>query len=206
MKKLLFISFSLLQFFMGRAQTGVYKTYEDFVSGHIMPMKKVDHIKTPRAAKTMITFVDSADHKITFRGDQVWGCIIKGQLFRGELKAFIVVLDTGKICFYENGISDLRRLTGDKRGETMYDLGFYSISTGLNGKLYDSFEKFFKAYPEYRTLTDCRKKDVVKPRYVTTIRSPRNTGTILDRGDDIFDYSETTNAWRKCIAEFNANH
>src|SRR5881394_2277658 len=108
MNKLLFTILLSLQFFMSRAQTGVYKTYEDFVSGHIIPMKKVDHIKTPRAAKTMITFIDSADHKITFTGNQVWGCIIKGQLFRGETKAFIVVWDTGKICYYQNGIAKLR--------------------------------------------------------------------------------------------------
>ena len=192
MKKILLSLVLLLQFFTGNAQTGIYKTYEDYVSGNILPMKKVDNIKTPRLAKMEITFLDSLDNKLTFMGNQIWGCIINGLLFRQDGKGFNAVTVIGKVCFYENGVVHLRKVTGDKSLESLPEDNITRVSAGLNGKYFDTFKKFLKANPGYESLEDCLNNITASARFVK--------GSVTG----LADFSELNTAFRKCIEKFNA--
>jgi hypothetical protein len=195
MFRIILTSCLLFLVFASKAQTGVYKTFEDYQKGNIISMDTITNFKSASLSSTKIIFRDSLGNKRVFTAKEMWGFIFEGHLFRcSNLELDVAaVIDTGKVCYYENGIMHLRSLMAHV-SYGYFMMGEIScLSKSLDSKMYDSNSKFFKEYPEFAFLKECFLEIKVQPKLKAVGGS-----VIVDNTEHLVEY-------RKCIRNFNSH-
>ena len=165
------LAFFLLTTFSSYSQTGVYKSYDDYVNGNVEKM--ADHLKYFESDfGVILKFTDLEGKLVKYKPKSIWGFIYKGNLFRTTLNNDIVYLvDTGRVCFYENGTAHLNMLFEQSSTGQFIRGIFCYISSGLDGKIYGlpfkngpftiilagkrEYKEFKKKYPDNEDLYDC---------------------------------------------------
>ena len=185
MKKLLISTSFLLAAFFSTAQTGVYKTYEDYASGNIEKME--DNVKVTGTSLGLSYHFTTVDgNKVKYKPKNFWGFIFKGNLFRSDGRYTAMLQDSGKVCYYISGEAGVHMLrTGKNYGVTIVGPYCYLSSGDMNACLYGmprdgldlaGLKNFKKDYSEFDLLFDCIGK---------------------------FAYYEEI---RKCVADFNKSN
>lgn len=172
-KRGLIFSCLFLVSLLTQAQTGIYKTYEDFLKGNLEKMD--DDIKLSESSLGFtIKFTSPDGNKVKYSPKENWGFLFKGSLFRSDDRGDVVfVLDTVKLCSYENGTGHLRMLMNDtKYGSFLQGYSSY-LSLDLKSKIYPMpflcdgcrngngvasrkyYRDFMDEYPQFQSLYDC---------------------------------------------------
>ncbi len=175
--KLYFLFFLILLSINVLAQTGIYKTYEDYKSGNIELIDNVYNVwwKADSFGK-MVVFEIKDEKTKKYKLKDFWGFTYKGYLFRSMLEGYkdlVCVLDSGKIILYMQGGLKLRFLKeGNNFGwidagssECFLSLDYSSeifhthwnpYAQKLGAKRYRKrYEQFVEKYPQFQTLYDC---------------------------------------------------
>lgn len=193
MKKIIVSALLFISIFQSKAQTGVYKTYQDFVDRNLILMDTVDNYSWSSLSGAKIIFLNSQGKKKVYKSKQMWGFIFEGHLFRSIGLDIAAVIDTGKVCYYESGIAHINMIMDNiASGQFTYG-GSYYLSKSLNSKYYDSFKKLCKENPEFIPLQECVTNTKARPKI--------SDGAFAAK----VDYSEVFNETRKCISSFNSN-
>jgi hypothetical protein len=193
MKKLLFIFLLLFQVSKINAQTGVYKTYEDYVNKNLISMDTIIDFEIGSFSGAKITFLNSERKNETYKAKQMWGFVFVGHLFRSIGLDIAEVIDTGKVCYYESGISHLRSIMDHTTSGYFRYGGTIYLSKNLNSKYYDTYKKFCKENAEFNSLKDCLDENKTKPKMSSS------------GGDVYLDYTQVFIEFRKCVSKFNSH-
>jgi hypothetical protein len=155
---ILCLFFSVMLFTKANGQTGIYKTYDDFLNGKILKADKGGiHVEPARNKVT----IKAGGEKQVFDCNQIFGFIEDGDLYRfppnsalgnGACK-LVVASDYCMWSFeYKEGTY----------GQGSRDRAIYFISKGVEGTLYSlagvhPMEKLVAEHKEFKTLYDCTK-------------------------------------------------
>jgi hypothetical protein len=174
MKKIITITFFL--FFLGntiqvKAQTGVYRTYDDYLNNKLEVM---DRYKGHFDSFSRITYLfkKKGGGSVKIKCMDVWGCVVNGCLFRTNRitsQPVYVSMIGKKTVYYQNGLAYLQicrdnSTTGEySHGHLCYiskDLNSEIVDTDnttevLNKTLQDFLQNLANSNPEYKSLTDC---------------------------------------------------
>ena len=168
--RVLLIIICILSIYFTKAQTGVYKTYEDFKSGKLEKMDDEDVKYSENSFGVVLKFTSLSGETIKYKPKELWGFLFKGNLFRTDENDLTFVVDTGKVCFYENGTSHLSMIKSGKNYGVFIRGYFCYMSADLNSKIYrmpfsgngnfvvgnkKEYKKFMDNYPEHEKLYDC---------------------------------------------------
>ncbi|MBI3882656.1 MAG: hypothetical protein HY305_00070 [Sphingobacteriales bacterium] len=155
-----------------KAQTGIYRTYEDFVKGNIEMMSNEDAGYTTSTFGVRIKFKKFDGHHLRIKPKKMWGFLYRGYLFRTDHRNDIVfVADSGKVCLYENGYAYMDFIYHRENKYSSFVRVYYSyISSGLDNRIYRmpfydgqnymlsnrrEYRKFIRRYPQYEKLYEC---------------------------------------------------
>lgn len=184
------------------AQTGVFKTYEDYVANK---MEKMDdeYINLSMGSLGRGVFLKTTDGKKTkFKVDEIWGFMYKNHVFRSITNGygkdvFAHVANSGKIIFYTNGVASEQQLKNNT------NFGSFDISNGgyMEGvECYISADMNSKVYPmpwnSYKTGMFKNQRKRFKD-FQDTYPAHQTLYTCID---DTYD----SNAAAKCIQEYNS--
>ena len=175
MKKIILLAFLITSGLISRAQTGYFKTYQDYTNNKITPMEEGSIYFGHLGGELQIVFKDSKGKKIKKNGSDMWGFKYKDQLFRvGGLyhENFYKVMSQNDAIYYQNGPAHFDMLKHDSK--TGKKFGFYNaLSNDLISDIvpFDhhmkrSFKKERKKYlashPELQPVFDCMAEKVKK--------------------------------------------
>lgn len=167
MKKLILIASFIVFSFYASAQTGYYKSYNDYLNNNLISISEsisFGHLK----GKLQIVYKDSTGKKTTLNGSDIWGFKYKNHLFRvGRMyhENFYKVIAQDSAIYYQNGPAHFEMIKHNSNTGTKF--GFYNaLSNDLNSDIvpFDhhmkrSFKKQRKAYlakhPELQPVFDC---------------------------------------------------
>ena len=139
-----------------------------------------------------MVFRDLQEKKQVVKSTDMWGFVFEGNLFRSFGAVIVAVLDTGKACYYEDGVIYLQNLIAHDPNKHVMIADFRYYSKGINGKIYNSFNKFVKENSEFAALEQCINDIKIHPKHV------------IRPGIDGYDYREYTIEFRKCVHSFNS--
>jgi len=157
------------------AQTGYYETYDDYLNDNLLNMEGYSYKGAGhKMQKVYVKFENEAGEKWKVACTEVWGVKYLGNLFRNDQDEGEtgMVMSTGKIVYYENGVAHLDMIK-DKKTETkispaygyvcylskgindkIFPMGFYN-----NGKYKKGLKKLRAEYPaDASSLFDCIEK------------------------------------------------
>lgn len=154
----------------GYSQTGVYKSYDDFVNDRIEPMQDTVGFIEFNLGSTL-KFLTPQGSEVKYKPKDIWGFLLKGSLFRTDGNITLYVADTGKIFYFENGGAHIRMLRKEVKNAVTATGYLAYISSELNGKLYrmpdfangatfvvgnrKQYNEFKKKFPEHEEFYDC---------------------------------------------------
>jgi len=164
MRKLLSGVTMILISYFANGQTGVYKTYEDYMNGNIEKME--DQVKVKGTSLGLSYHFKSTDGSdIKYKPKNFWGFLYKGYLFRSDGSYTAMLQDSGKVCYYINGEAGVALITSGKNyGVTIVGPYCYLSSGGMNAELYPmprngfdqkGLKKFKKDFSEFEDLFEC---------------------------------------------------
>lgn len=131
-----FFSISLTLFFAGQLcsqSVTVYVTYERYLSGQADVYSELLDVKDNGATIKVM----QNDKKLELSCEQIWGLTYKDELFRTEPNehTLMMLVNSGKIFYYENGESNLMLLKSDG-GKVKISSGWeVCLSLGLTDPL-----------------------------------------------------------------------
>jgi hypothetical protein len=171
MKKIAALILSLIAGICSYGQGQVFKTYEEYLNktGEAYDEGSISTAESDIGYGNMKIIVKNANGStVRYRPADIWGFTFKGHLFRTTERQFAMLKDTGKVCFYINGIGAIEALQRED-GKGTYLLSesncFLSVG-GINTKLYglpadNKFKKDLtalkKEHPELQSIIDCAK-------------------------------------------------
>jgi hypothetical protein len=119
---------------LGNAQTiTVYPTYQRYLSGDGVVYEELLDVKDNGASIK----VKNEKEKLELKGAGIWGLLYKEELFRTEPNehTLMMLVNKGKICYYENGESNLWLLKNDDGKVRMSSGWEVCFSLGLEDPL-----------------------------------------------------------------------
>lgn len=144
----------------GRSQDRVFKTYQDYISNTGEELGKFIWA-AETYNKVKLIFEKPGGGKIRCSARKIWGFSYQGHLFRSTGTQFGMLVDTGKVCSYVNGVGALAK-------QFSVNWSSYLVSVdGMGGKLYGmpadnglkkDFPALKKDHPELEKLFNCIKK------------------------------------------------
>ena len=176
--RLLIAAFLILISTISRAQTGVYKTYSDYVNGKMEKYDEMDYSINGWA--TILEFSYTNGKTVRLLPKNIWGFSSQGKLFRCNGDQVAMLTDTGKIYFYTNGYVELNKMGNRTSTWHPRNTSDFYLSAGLKGNLYlfagtwsdkafDSYAEFKKDFPRFKTFYDCIGKESNRaPELITT--------------------------------------
>ncbi len=179
----------LLAVLTGRSQTGYYITYDDYISGNLQNMRDIDDFAIG-ALPSRIFFINPEGKIQKVFGKNMWGFILKGNLFRCIGRDVAKVVDSGKVVYYESGVAHLKMILFNTDKAVFYDGWAFYMSRTLNDKCFFSLEKFFKKNVDFIPLKFCLKTEAPLAYKVGTAGYERLT-------------SEGLAQIRNCVRKFN---
>ena len=178
MKLILTILLSLFVFNFTKAQTKVFKSYEEYKSntGEEMDNKFINTFEQDLTRTITVIFKTPDGKKVRYHPREIWGFTFMNQLFRStNNNQFAMVVDTGKVYYYENGIGSIWALKKNSEGHYMAWESCCFISFGLNEKVYTINSSSFKnEHPELEDLFSCLKDLDSRSPFSNCIRSFNN--------------------------------
>ena len=162
MKLMLIILLSLFVVNFAKAQTKVFKSYEEYKSnaGEEMDSEFINTFEVDLTRSVRVSFKTLDGKKVRYHPKEIWGFTFMNHLFRStDNNQFAMVVDTGKVYYYENGIGSIWALKKNGVGHYMGWETYWFISFGLNEKVYTiSSAAFKKSHPELEDLFSCIKE------------------------------------------------
>jgi hypothetical protein len=158
------------------AQTGIYKTYEDYKSGNIELIENVTNVWWKGGFGRTVVFEIKDKKSKKYKLKEFWGFTYKNHLFRSMLAGYtelVCVLDSGKMILYTHGGAQLTLLKeGSNFGfiengsaECFLSLDysseiFHTHWNSYSSKIYPKkfrkrYEQFVENYPQFQTMYDC---------------------------------------------------
>lgn len=146
------------------AQTGIYKTNGDYLSGNIEKMSDDLSVKgTSLGLSYHFKSINGSD--IKYKPKNFWGFLYKGYLFRSDGSYTAMLQDSGKACYYINGEAGVNMLhTGKEYGISIVGTYCYLSSGDFSTDLYamprngfdqKGLRKFKKDFTEFEDLFEC---------------------------------------------------
>jgi hypothetical protein len=168
MKLILIILLPLFAFNFAKAQTKVFKSYEEYKSntGEEMDSEFIYTNEVDLTRMVRVTFKTLDGNKVRYHPREIWGFKFMNHLFRStDNNQFAMLIDTGKIYYYENGIGSIWALKKNGEGHYMAWETFCFISVGLAEEVYTiKRSNFTKNHPELDDFFTCLKdKDSHSP-------------------------------------------
>ena len=161
MKLILIILLSLFVFNFSKAQTQVFKSYEEYKSnaGKEMDSEFINTFEVDLTRSVRVTFKTPEGRKVRYHPREIWGFTFMNHLFRStDNNQFAMLVDTGKIFYYENGIGSIWALKKDGVGHYMAWGTYCFISFGLTEEVYvPNSSTFKKQHPELDDFFSCQK-------------------------------------------------
>ena len=168
--KYILLSIFVALMLMANGQVTIYRTYEDFTA---KKGEKYDDYKgfMHVLGKVKLSFIkDKEVTKIACK--DMWGFEYKNILFRidHEHQQAACCINTGKICYYENGLAHLEMLR-DNTDKAEFSVGYFSyISSDLNSELVPlpiigslgtkkAYLVFKGKNPKHKVFYDCIEKN-----------------------------------------------
>lgn len=157
------IILTILLFLSVRAlsQLTVYKSFIDFKQGNgesydSLYFRGYSH-STYANLKLFFKGENKRKEKTKVKCKKIWGFTYKGKLFRCTKKGIpLMLVNEGKIFYYENGVAHLYLLDGS-------DTGWYGkggccyFSKSMNSSINQLEKKFIKKNTQYSQLSSCIK-------------------------------------------------
>lgn len=164
MRKLFICLFLTFEIYCANAQTGVFKTYQDYLSGNIEKMNDDVNVKgTSLGLSYHFELPDGSDVK--YKAKNFWGFLYKGYLFRSNGSYTAMLQDSGKVCYYISGEAGVKIIrTGKDYGVTIVGpycfLSSGDFSTDLysmprNGFDQKGLRKFKNDFSQFEDLFEC---------------------------------------------------
>ena len=154
-----------------QAQTKIFKSYEEYVNGtgKTIDGNYTDWVSGTFGSLIKITKSDGKVEKIHLK--EFWGFTNQGYIFRKLGFELAVLVDTGKINFWYNGMAAVRLLPSLKANVTLvghpdeHSLCYLSVGD-INAPIYKMdflygqkyFKRFKKDFPDYDDFYDCLEK------------------------------------------------
>ncbi|MFL5764294.1 MAG: hypothetical protein ACJ77K_10180 [Bacteroidia bacterium] len=169
MKKFLFSSILFLYINTALAQTGVFKTFDDYKAGNLTVMD--EEMKVNAGIASILTFQKDGQ-KIKYSPKEIWGFLYKGYLFRCYGNTVYYVESNGKVILYVNSYAIWYQVKKDQIYAIVYSGPIYSLSNSLNERIYSTsfcdtkkvkpkliytvtYKDFIRAHPQHQELFDC---------------------------------------------------
>jgi hypothetical protein len=169
MKKVITLILSLAAVATSYAQGQIFKTYGEYLSKTGEAYNE-ESLGTGEGGFifTKIVATNANGNTVRYRPDEIWGFTFKSHLFRTAKKGFAMLKDTGKVCFYVNGIAAIEALRReDANGKHLGWSPDCFLSVGsINSKLYglpvnnwykNELAVLKKEHPELQSIIDCAK-------------------------------------------------
>jgi hypothetical protein len=164
MKKGILLAVIIICCNCANAQTGVFKTYDDYLNGTMEKME--DDVKvTGTSFGLSYHFTTTDGNAVKYKPKHFWGFIFKGTLFRSDGHFTAMLQDTGKVWYYLNGEAGVAIIrNGTSSGVTIIGPYCYLSADGVNEPLYampnngmenGKYKKFKTNYPQFELLYDC---------------------------------------------------
>jgi hypothetical protein len=167
-KKIILLNFLAFSLSFSFAQTGLYKTYEDYKKGNLEKMDEIKQWVTANMNVSYVNFISPDGSIVKYKPKDYWGFVYQGNLFRSRGNHdYACLKDSGKIFYYENGHAWIGIIKHDTKNGTAPRLGndsYAYVSKDIASDIYafpasimekGPYKKFKSEYPEYEDLYDC---------------------------------------------------
>ena len=173
LKLIILITFILSSIF-SNAQVTVYRTFDEYKNGKGQEFDNLKNYKQIDAKIRLVLSKNNIESAIICK--DIWGFMYKNSLFRVDKDnsgySLAMVVATGKLVYYENGLAHLRMLYHETNSSSYDSFDGYAayISKDLNSfmvpiekasvythhiKVKKGIKKFKKEYPQFNDFFDC---------------------------------------------------
>lgn len=144
--------------FLVNAQTGIYRTYEDYINNKLEDVGELSNVVHVQGEFSIL--FKRNDEKIKVKCEEIWGFKYKNELFRvdHETQQPYYVYSIGKIIYYENGLAYLEMLRFNKDFAEIEWGGAYALSKTMNSDMVitrQQWKKFLEGNPELKDILYC---------------------------------------------------
>lgn len=150
------------------AQTGLYKTYDDYKNNKIETYSNIDYLHAKK-----LQFQQGGQTVIEYKPEEVWGFVLQNKLFRCYQNDVFGVSIQGKVISYYYGFPIIVAMNGrnyildasekptpevlvsNELNSDIYPTHFNAFNTNILKRYKKDYTAFTEAFPQHQQLYEC---------------------------------------------------